>query len=52
MVSPKYRFNHYEVRIIVIAMVELKNQLLAEGRYTDAVDELLIRFVLGHSSHP
>ena len=23
---------------------KLKNQLLAEGRYTDAVDELLIRF--------
>ena len=52
MFNPKYRFTHDEVRIIVIALVELKNQLLAEGRYTDAVDELLIRFVLGHSSHP
>jgi hypothetical protein len=40
MFSPKYRFTHDEVRIIVIALVELKNQLLAEGRYTDAkVDE-------------
>ena len=45
MFNPKYRFTHDEVRIIVIALVELKNQLLAEGRYTDAVDELLIRFV-------
>ena len=45
MFKPKYRFTHDEVRIIVLALVELKNQLLAEGRYTDAVDELLIRFV-------
>ena len=44
MFNPKYRFTHDEVRIIVLALVELKNQLLAEGRYTDAVDELLIRF--------
>ena len=45
MFNPKYRFTHDEIRIIVLALVELKNQLLAEGRYTDAVDELLIRFV-------
>lgn len=45
MFNPKYRFTHDDVRIIVLALVELKNQLLAEGRYTDAVDELLIRFV-------
>ena len=45
MFNPKYRFTHDEIRIIVYAIVELKNQLLAEGRYTDAVDELLIRFV-------
>ena len=45
MFNPKFRFTHDEIRIIVLALVELKNQLLAEGRYTDAVDELLIRFV-------
>lgn len=45
MFNPKYRFTHDEVRIIVYALVELKNQLLAEGRYTNAVDELLIKFV-------
>ena len=45
MFNPRYRFTHDEIRIIVLALVELKNQLLAEGRYTDAVDELLIRFV-------
>ena len=45
MFNPKYKFTHDEVRIIVLALVEFKNQLLAEGRYTDAVDELLIRCV-------
>ena len=45
MFRPKFRFTYDEVRIIVMALVELKNQLIAEGRYTDAVDDLLIRFV-------
>lgn len=45
MFNPKYKFTHDEVRIIVLALVELKNQLIAEGRYTDAVDDLLIKFV-------
>ena len=45
MTTTKYRLSYDEVRVIVIALVELKNQLIAEGRYTDAVDELLVRFV-------
>jgi hypothetical protein len=45
MFRPKFRFTHDEVRIIVMALVELKNQLISEGRYTDAVDDLLIKFV-------
>lgn len=45
MFSPKFKFTHEEVRIIVMALVELKNLLIAEGRYTDAVDDLLIKFV-------
>jgi hypothetical protein len=45
MFRPKFKFTHDEVRIIVMALVELKNQLIAEGRYTDAVDDLLIRFL-------
>lgn len=32
-----------EVRIIVHSLVELRNALIQEGRYTDAVDELLIK---------
>jgi hypothetical protein len=45
MFRPKFRFTHDEVRIIVMALVELKNQLISEGRYTDAVDDLLIKFI-------
>lgn len=45
MFKPKFRFTHDEIRIIVMALVELKNSLIAEGRYTDAVDDLLIKFV-------
>ena len=45
MFKPKYRFTYDEIRIIVMALVELKNQLISEGRYTDAIDDLLIKFV-------
>ena len=36
MFKPKYKFTYDEIRIIVMALVELKNQLISEGRYTDA----------------
>ena len=45
MSNTKYKLSYDEVRVIVIALVELKNQLIAEGRYTDAVDDLRVRFV-------
>ena len=45
MFKPKYKFSYDEVRIIVMALIEFKNQLLAQGRYTDAIDDLLVRFV-------
>lgn len=32
-----------ELRIIVLCLNELRNKLIAEGRYTDCVDELLIK---------
>ena len=34
-----------ERRIILNALNELRNRLLAEGRYTDAVDDVLIKVV-------
>ena len=43
MLKPKFKFTHDEIRIIVLALIELKNELLSEGKYTDAVDELLVK---------
>ena len=37
-------FDEIERGIILRSLNELCNRLLLEGRYTDAVDELLIRF--------
>jgi hypothetical protein len=34
-----------EWRLIIESMNRLRNQLIAEGRYTDAVDELLVKVV-------
>ena len=39
----KFKFDDYEVNIIIKALIELRNQLIAEGRYTDAVDDVLIK---------
>lgn len=41
----KYKLDYYEVHIIILALNELRNQLIQEGRYTDAVDELIIKMV-------
>lgn len=38
-------FDEFEQGIIIRSLNELRNRLLSEGRYTDAVDELLIKFV-------
>lgn len=31
--------------LIVVSLIEMKNKLSSEGRYTDAVDEALIKFL-------
>lgn len=41
----KFMLGEDEVRIIILALIELRNQLIREGRYTDAVDELLINLI-------
>ena len=51
MFRPKYKFSYDEIRIIVMALVELKNQLIAEGRYTDAVDDLLVKFIQKYDAY-
>ena len=41
--TKKYKLDDYDVRIIVRAVIDLINKLIGEGRYTDAVDDLLIK---------
>lgn len=38
-------FDEIERRVVLRSLNELRNRLLSEGRYTDAVDQLLIKFV-------
>ena len=33
-----------EYRQVLQALIDLKNNLIAQGRYTDAVDDVLIKF--------
>ena len=46
MKSPKCHLylTSKEYTQVISALVKLKNDLISEGRYTDAVDELLIKF--------
>ena len=41
----KLKMTHDEIRVLVFALNELRNSLIQEGRYTDAVDELLIKLI-------
>ena len=36
--------NENEWRLIILCLNDLRNKLIAEGRYTDCVDELLVKF--------
>ena len=41
----KLKLTHDEVRVLVFALNELRNNLIAENRYTDSVDEILARLI-------
>lgn len=41
----KLKLTHDEVRVLVYALNELRNTLIAENRYTDAVDKILARLI-------
>ncbi|MBQ8943455.1 MAG: hypothetical protein IJ050_03035 [Clostridia bacterium] len=45
MRNPKYHLylTHDERRMIVGSLIELRNRLILEGRYTDVIDELLVK---------
>ena len=38
-------FDEYERRIIINALNDKRNALIKEGRYTDAVDEVLLKVI-------
>ena len=42
----KLKLTYDEVRVLVYALNELRNTLIAENRYTDAVDEILVKFMV------
>ena len=42
----KLKLTHDEVRVLVYALNELRNTLIAENRYTDAVDEIHARLIV------
>lgn len=36
---------------VISALIELKNSLIAQGRYTDAVDDVLIKITKARRKH-
>ena len=45
MRNPKYHLylTHDERRTIINSLIDLKNHLVTQGKYTDAVDEIIIK---------
>ena len=45
MRNPKYHIylTHDERRTVIHSLIDLRNDLISQGRYTDIIDELLIK---------
>ena len=45
MRKPKYyvALNAEETRLVLRSLIRMKNRLIAQGRYTDCVDELIAK---------
>lgn len=41
--SVRVKLSGEELRILCRSLMELRNRLLREGRYTDAVDEIILK---------
>lgn len=41
----KYKFEYDEIRIIVMALNEMRNRLIQEIRHTELLDELLVKLL-------
>lgn len=37
--------NSHERKLLIHSLVELKNQLIQQGRYTDCIDELIFKVI-------
>ena len=51
------KFNHlyldsHERKLLIHSLVELKNQLIQQGRYTDCIDELIFKVINGLPRRP
>jgi len=51
MRNPKYHLylTSDERRTVINSLIELRNELIAQGRYTDIIDELLIKLTKAKS---
>ena len=38
-------FDDFERRVVVKCMNEMRNKLIADGKYTDALDEVLLKVI-------
>ncbi len=38
-------FTETELRVILLALNRLRSKLIAQGRYTDAVDEIILKMM-------
>lgn len=45
MFEPRCKLSYDERRIIVLCLIEMKNKLIRENRYTGAIDDLLVKFM-------
>ena len=41
----KYKFEYDEIRIIIMALNEMRNRLIQENRHTELLDELLVKLL-------
>ena len=46
MKNPKYHLylTSDERRIVINSLIDLRNDLITQGKYTDVIDELIIKF--------
>lgn len=45
MFESRYKLSYDERRIMVLYLIEMKNKLIRENRYTGAIDDLLVKFM-------